>query len=181
MLMEMVQQVAEKSSTYSRSYRSNMNQFFYLGKLQLAISDILAVDKKLRESKTIELIEGPIQLEFRIKNFARVNWDHFTSFTHYLVEGHFTELSPRSIERLVTFVQRLEGLTKTNIYGSIKYNAKDVKPSKSCPSEILIYHEKGKISDKLNHLIEYSAVGDTVKRLDVMTYLSLLKEIRAGK
>ncbi len=122
-----------------------MNHFFYLGKSQLALSDIIAIEKKIRESKTIQLIEGPVQLEFGIKNFVPVNWDHFASFAHYSMEGGFKELGPRSIERLVT-IFRKEGLVKTSIWGSIQYHAKGVKPSsKSDTNEIGV----GPFRDKL--------------------------------
>ncbi len=157
MLMEMVQQVLEKSKT-------GKNQFLYLGKSQLAIGDILAVEKKIRESKTIQLMEGPIQFEFGIKSFVPLDWDYFSSFTHYSVEARFTELGPRSIERLVAFIKNLKGLRETNIGGSIFYNAKGVKPSKLNPSEILIYPYKGKIrvSFKLQKNSPYTKYCDGV-------------------
>ncbi len=123
-----------------------MNQFFYLGRSQLALSDIIAIEKKIRESKTIQLIEGPVQLEFGIKNFVPLNWDHFASFTHYSVEAGFTELGPQTIKRLVALIKNLKKLSNADIVGSIKYNAKDVKPSKTYPSEILMYHDKWKIN-----------------------------------
>ncbi len=123
-----------------------MDQYFYLGKSQLAISDVLAIDAKIRESKTIQLIEGPVQFEFGIKSFVPLNWDHFTSFTHYLIDAGFNELGPRSIERLVTIFRELKGLNKTNIWAKICYHAKGLKPpTKSDRNEILIEWSRGRM------------------------------------
>ncbi len=108
----------------------SMKDYVYLGKPQINISDVLSMDKKLRESATFKKREGAYTFDFNAKHFTNFDLDQFEETTHYSVKGYFSP-TVDSFDKLIHVCKTIRTLyPHFGLGGEIWYNGKELKSSK---------------------------------------------------